>query len=527
MATGESEFDVPFELKERAMDEAPVGITISDPDRPDNPLIYINDAFERVTGYSRSEVLGNNCRMLQGPESDPAAIDEMREAIDNEEPVKVELLNYRPDGSEYWNEVTIAPLRNEAGEVTNFVGFQSDVTARKEAELAVERERANLEHLVDRINGLLNDITATLMQAVSREETEREICERIVESDPYVAAWFAEPDLAHDVLVASTWAGAATDLAAIDIPFESDDPTAGAYRNRSIRTRAGIEETAAGRHIDGARSVAAVPLAYGETIYGVLTVYAREAGTFDENEIVVLEALGRAIATAINAAESRRILVADNFVELEFAVNDPGLFFVDLSEALDCSLEFQGSVGRDGDGLSMFFSSDAAPEAVIEYCTGIESIDAVTEISGDEGSHLFEFRLGPGSLIANLAERGVKTRTITVDGGSGRLTLELPPAADSRAIAQRLRDRYPQTDLVAYRERERPPTTKQEFIADLKERLTDRQLTALRSAYVSGYYDSSRRTSGDELAESMDISRATFHQHLRAAERKLLAEFLD
>ena len=524
MATGESEFEVPFELKERAMDEAPVGITISDPDRPDNPLIYVNDAFERVTGYPREEVLGNNCRMLQGDESDPAAVAAMREAIDGEEPVKVELVNYRRDGTAFWNEVTIAPLRDDDGNVTHFVGFQSDVTARKEAELAVERERANLEHLVDRINGLLNDVTEALMQAVAREETEQEICDRIVDADPYLFAWFAEPRLAHDVLVPSTWSGDAGSFGEVEIPFDGDDPTARAYRNRSIQTIDNLSGTSLDGHIDGARSLAAVPLTYGETTYGVLTVYAVEEGTFDENEIVVLEALGRAIATAINAAESRRILVADNFIELEFSVRDRDLFVVDLSNELDCWLEFQGSVSHNGD-LSMFFMTDAEPDAVIEFLDGIEDVEGTTHISGEGESTLLEFRMAPRSIIADLAERGVKTRSITVETGQCRLQLELPPGTDSRAIVQRLRDRYPDSELVAYRERERPPTTKQEFIADLEDRFTDRQLTALRTAFVSGYYDADRRTSGDDLADSMGISRATFHQHLRAAERKLMAEF--
>ena len=526
MAAGEPGVEVPFDLKERAMDEAPVGITISDPDRPDNPLIYVNRAFERVTGYPRSEVLGNNCRMLQGPESDPETVARMREAIDAEEPVQVEILNYRKDGTEFWNEVTIAPLTNHAGEVTNFVGFQADVTARKEAELALERERANLAHLVERINGLLGDVTETLMRAVAREGTEREICERIVSADPYVFAWFAEPDRVHDVLLPSTWAGSDGSIADFSLSFESDEPTARAFRAASIQTANDLTGSPLAGRIDGVRSVAAVPLTYGETTYGVLTVYGGEPAVFDDNELVVIEALGRSIATAINAAESRRILVADNYVELEFAISDRSFFPVKLSAELDCEFDFEGSVARNGD-LSMFFTADADHEAIIDYSKDIDEIETVSHVSGHGESTLVKFDLATGSIIADLAERGVKTRAIALTDGTGRMTLELPPETDSRAIVNRFRDRYPASELVAYRERERPPTTKQEFIAGLEDRLTDRQLTALRTAFVSGYYDSNRRTAGDALAESMGISRATFHQHLRAAERKLVAEFFE
>ncbi|HET7322740.1 MAG TPA: PAS domain-containing protein, partial [Halococcus sp.] len=120
-------------LKERAMEEAPVGITISDADQPDNPLIYINDAFEDLTGYAKEEVVGRNCRFLQGEESGRDTVAAMRKAIDLENPVSVELVNYRKNGEKFWNKVDIAPIRDGDDEATNYVGFQTDVTARKEA----------------------------------------------------------------------------------------------------------------------------------------------------------------------------------------------------------------------------------------------------------------------------------------------------------------------------------------------------------------------------------------------------------
>lgn len=88
-------------VKERAMDEAPVGITLSDPDREDNPLVYVNDAYEALTGYDREAVVGRNCRFLQGEDTAAEPVAEMARAIDAEEPVSVELLNYRADGSEF------------------------------------------------------------------------------------------------------------------------------------------------------------------------------------------------------------------------------------------------------------------------------------------------------------------------------------------------------------------------------------------------------------------------------------------
>ena len=120
-------------VKNRAMDAAPVGIIVTDPSLPDNGIVYANGEFERLTGYAESEILGENCRFLQGEETDPETVTEMREAIAAEEPVTVELRNYRKDGTPFWNRVWISPIRDVDGAVTNFVGFQEDVTERVEA----------------------------------------------------------------------------------------------------------------------------------------------------------------------------------------------------------------------------------------------------------------------------------------------------------------------------------------------------------------------------------------------------------
>jgi PAS domain S-box-containing protein len=150
-------------LKERAMDEAPVGITISDPSQPDNPVIYANDAFERITGYPIDEVLGRNCRFLQGEDTDPETVARMRRAVDNGEPVTVEVRNYRRNGEMFWNQVTIAPIYDEDGGPAHFVGFQQDVTDRKEVEQSLETERDRLALLNQIVrHDIRNDMSVAL-----------------------------------------------------------------------------------------------------------------------------------------------------------------------------------------------------------------------------------------------------------------------------------------------------------------------------------------------------------------------------
>ena len=124
--------------RRQAIDNAPVGISIADPDREDNPLIYVNDAFVEMTGYPREDVLGQNCRVLQGEDTDPDRVARIRAAIDAEESVSVELRNYRKDGTEFWNHLEIAPVRDDTGGVVNWIGFQQDVTERKQRQEQLE-----------------------------------------------------------------------------------------------------------------------------------------------------------------------------------------------------------------------------------------------------------------------------------------------------------------------------------------------------------------------------------------------------
>jgi len=133
-------------LKDRALNVAAEGITIADARLPDRPLIYANEGFERMTGYPVVEVMGRNCRFLQGPDTDAAAVEEIRAALAESRECIVEILNYRKDGTTFWNRLSITPLRDLSGAVTHFIGIQSDVTARRQAEDGLRRAKEALEH---------------------------------------------------------------------------------------------------------------------------------------------------------------------------------------------------------------------------------------------------------------------------------------------------------------------------------------------------------------------------------------------
>ena len=134
-----------LELKDRALAASAEGITIADARLPDNPLIYANAGFERLTGYSVSDVLGRNCRFLQGGGTDPETVDALRTAIREKRPITVQLLNYKKDGTPFWNRLSITPVQDHSGVVTHFIGVQSDVTEEKQAKDALQNANERLE----------------------------------------------------------------------------------------------------------------------------------------------------------------------------------------------------------------------------------------------------------------------------------------------------------------------------------------------------------------------------------------------
>ncbi len=150
-------------LFEQAMAQTRMAICLCDPHQPELPIVFANRAFRRLTGYSEEEIVGRNCRFLQGPKTDPEPIARIREAIANEDVVVVELLNYRKNGTTFWNALHLGPIYNDQGELVYFFGSQWDVSdvraARAEERHAKEMARElshRMKNMFAVISGIVN-----------------------------------------------------------------------------------------------------------------------------------------------------------------------------------------------------------------------------------------------------------------------------------------------------------------------------------------------------------------------------------
>lgn len=142
-----------LKLLERSVESSTNGVVIVDAQQHDLPMVYVNSAFERITGYSRNEALGRNCRFLQGEETDPNTLNQLREGVAAQREVHVVIRNYRQNGTVFWNDLYISPVRDENGQVSHFIGVQNDISEQREyqAQLAHNANHDSLTGLPNRL----------------------------------------------------------------------------------------------------------------------------------------------------------------------------------------------------------------------------------------------------------------------------------------------------------------------------------------------------------------------------------------
>jgi PAS domain S-box-containing protein len=303
-------------LHSRAVLASDLSFTISDPNQPDNPLVWVNPAFEKVTGYGR-EVLGTNCRFLQGPDTDREAVRRIRRALETGETITELLLNYRKDGTAFWNEVVISPIRDGSGTVTHFVGVQSDVTLRVQA----ERERdAALAYARDARHRLefLSEVTDRLSEVLDPDAAQDLLPSLVV---PQFAEWafatlrdssgrsrlirasHSDPELADDAdRFQQLHAGLGDDSLSMRVLHGELGPTLVTVRNEHVDTVTTAETAQVLRRL-GLGSAIVVPLRARGMVTGSLTLLSGpDRAPFTEDDLSTATDLGARAGVALENA---------------------------------------------------------------------------------------------------------------------------------------------------------------------------------------------------------------------------------
>lgn len=438
----------------------------------------------------------------------------------------VEFEEYYPT-LETWLAVRVVPL--EAGAAV----YLRDVTADRERRRALDAREDELATL-ERINGIVRDLLGSLVEESDRERIEAAVTERLADSDLYSVAWTCELDPRGGGLRRRASAGPA------DAVLEPllDDPDAGGLERAAadageLRVSTDLAEDEAVpeavRRVafaEGLQAAVAVPLSYGDAVYGVLGVYTTRPVAFESGERVGFRTLGEATGLAINAAKQRRLLLSDTVVELTLSTGSGGPFAA-AAARFDCTLQGAGLVPIHDAALLCFLAvAGADPAPVAEALATADGVADPEVVEEHEDGGLVRLRLTGDDPLSPLVDHGGTVTAMRFDGEGGRLVVEAAPGGASEVL-DAVDDALPGTTLVSKRERERDADTAGGFRSEVRERLTDRQDEVLLAAFLGGYYDWPRRSTAEEVAESLDIASATLHNHLRKAERTLLSAFYD
>ena len=435
-----------------------------------------------------------------------------------------------PTGSDDDRRTLIGLLAASAEVAFSRIGREIEIREREE-----ERERQNRRlRRLSRVNASIRGIDQALVQADTTEEIVSAVCDHLVTADRFAFAWIGDVAPADGELDVSAWAGDESGyLEDVSLAADSTEPavrTADRWERTVVSNVAADFRSAPWRKealSRDYRSVLSVPLMHGDLLYGVLTVYAERPAMFDETTQEVFSELGETIANAINAVETRRTLLTEERVELEFQLRDSDDELHRLADATGCRVEYNEFVPSDGDSIRTFFTADSTdPARIVHAGDRMRSVGSLRLIEERDDDCLFEAEIEARTVASAFADHAAAVRSITVDDGEMRIVVELPRDTDVRRFVETVHAQYPDAELVVRRDSERSKQLSADVWANLEDELTERQFEVLRVAYHSGFFEWPREMTGQEIAESVGVSQPTVNRHLRACERKLFRMFL-
>jgi len=492
----------------------------------DGDYLDVNRAACDLYGLAEDELVGRNVADFAPPGYDVAAAwDTFLETgtLTGEFPL------VRPDGdtrvTDFVATADIAPGLH--------LSALRDITERRADEDKLAAQRDELARLND-INALIRGVHRTVVGATDRETIEQAVCDGLVASDSYPVALTTRltggeatrvehaAGLSDDALAALRTADA-TDLeSAIDRASATNTVTVLPARATGDAHHPALRALATDHGLD---SIANIPIASDGVVYGVLTVGSTHADAFAGRERAVFAELGQLLGTAIEAIRAKRLLYATDFLELDLSVSADVDPLAALNDRVGGHWHLDGVVPVESGRHLLYVDVGETPLADVERAAdGVPTLAGLRPVDTDGGSSL-ELRVDDDTPVSGLLGAGGRIREGTVEHGTSRFVVDVTLDTDVRGYLDQLEQRGIEVSLLAKREVERTaPAARAEPASDTG--LTDRQRTVLEAAYLSGYFDwPRRRTTGEDLAEALDIATSTFHQHLRVASGKVLERY--
>jgi PAS domain S-box-containing protein len=289
-------------LMRRTLDAAPHGIVITDATAADNPIVYANDAFARLTGYDVDAVLGQNCGFLRGPETSADRAATLRDAVDAGDSASTVIRHYRRDGTLFWNHVEIVPLTDDDGTVTRFASFHHDVTDSKRRERDLERRQQRFESLHEASRQFMNAESITDVARIATDAAKHTL------DFPITVLRFVDTGGEQLRPTAATAESVAEAGERPDYRVDDAAPAATVYRTGETRIYDDFDEVDDGYDRGDLRSGMYLPLEE----YGVMSICDTEPAAFDETDLQTAGVLAKLAAGAVSRLESERAIQRRN-----------------------------------------------------------------------------------------------------------------------------------------------------------------------------------------------------------------------
>ncbi len=409
---------------------------------------------------------------------------------------------------------------------------------------ALERnihERALLQQgrqlaALNQLNTVAREINHAIARQSSREEIEQLLCDRLVESSSYQLACTAEVDRTSEELTVRAAAGTTEYLDEVRIPADDSETTLGpggrAAQTGETQVIRGLQSSSefepwqdiAEKH--DLRSLVVVPVEYDGTLYGIFAVYADREDAFTGEELAVIEDLGEIVGHTVQSLERKRLLMTDEVVRVDLRLQRVDDLYDDLEMDSDDWIDFEQIIPLGEGEFLTYGTSTLSPEELSPIVDAIPHYDNIDVLDTGSETCRFAIHLTDPPALSTIAAHGGRINSLRIEGGDYLAKIELPADVEARSVLDPIREAYPSLVTLA----QRRITSDHGLVTApkaLESILTDRQKAVLEAAYFGGYFEWPRDVSAEDLAEQLDVSAPTLHEHLRNAQRKALAEFFE